>query len=59
MEHPIKRLLLLLKGGNSRNAIREKKRVWDTRIIPYQIPSYMSMYFCTTSPKEVTETLSI
>ena len=46
-------------GGNSRNAIREKKRAWNTRIIPYQIPSYMSMYFCSTSPKEVTETLNI
>ena len=46
-------------GGNSRNAIREKKRVWNTRIIPYQIPCYISMYFSSTSPKEVTETLNI
>ena len=39
-------------GGNSRNAIREKKRVWSTRIIPYYIPSYMSMYFRSTSSEE-------
>ena len=39
-------------GGNSRNAIREKKRVWTTRIIPYYIPSYMSMYFRSTSSEE-------
>ena len=39
-------------GGNSRNAIREKKRVWNTRIIPYYIPSYMSMYFRSTSSEE-------
>ena len=39
-------------GGNSRNAIREKKRLWNTRIIPYYIPSYMSMYFRSTSSKE-------
>ena len=31
-------------GGNSRNAIREKKRVWSSRVIPYRIPSWMSMY---------------
>ena len=39
-------------GGNSRNAIREKKRVWSTRIIPYYIPSHMSMYFRSTSSEE-------
>ena len=39
-------------GGNSRNAIREKKRLWNTRIIPYYIPSYMSMYFRSISSKE-------
>ena len=31
-------------GGNSRNAIRQRKRLWTSRIIPYRIPSYMSMY---------------
>ena len=31
-------------GQNSRNAIRERKRLWTSRIIPYQIPSDMSMY---------------
>ena len=31
-------------GGLSRNAIRARKRLWTSRIIPYRIPSYMSMY---------------
>ena len=31
-------------GGYSRNAIRARKRLWTSRIIPYRIPSYMSMY---------------
>ena len=31
-------------GGNSRNAIRERKRLWTSRVIPYRIPSWMSMY---------------
>ena len=31
-------------GGLSRNAIRARKRLWTGRIIPYRIPSYMSMY---------------
>ena len=31
-------------GGLSRNAIRARKSVWTSRIIPYRIPSYMSMY---------------
>ena len=31
-------------GANSRNAIRSRKRLWTSRIIPYRIPSYMSMY---------------
>ena len=31
-------------GGHSRNAIRARKRLWTSRIIPYRIPSYMSMY---------------
>ena len=30
-------------GGLSRNAIRARKRLWSTRIIPYRIPSWMSM----------------
>lgn len=29
-------------GGLSRNAIRARKRLWSTRIIPYRIPSWMS-----------------
>lgn len=32
--------------GHSRNAIRGRKRLWTSRIIPYRIPSYMSMYAC-------------
>ena len=31
-------------GGNSRNAIRARKRLWTSREIPYRIPSWMSMY---------------
>jgi len=31
-------------GGNSRNAIRERKRLWTSSVIPYRIPSWMSMY---------------
>ena len=31
-------------GQNSRNAIRSRKRLWTSRIIPYQIPSHMSTY---------------
>ena len=36
----------LLHGSNKtrtkRNAIREKKRLWKTRIIPYKVLSHMS-----------------
>jgi len=29
-------------GGHSRNAIRERKLLWTSRVIPYRIPSWMS-----------------
>ena len=32
------------RGANSRNALRSRKRLWTSRIIPYRIPSWMSMY---------------
>ena len=36
----------LIRGSNNtrskRNAIREKKLLWKTRIIPYHVPSHMS-----------------
>ncbi|XP_027060312.1 uncharacterized protein LOC113686839 isoform X1 [Pocillopora damicornis] len=28
-------------GGNSRNAVRGRKRLWTSRIIPYRVPSHM------------------
>ena len=31
-------------GGNSRNAIRGRKRLWTSRIIPYRVPSHMSRF---------------
>ena len=31
-------------GGRLRNAIRERKLLWTSRVIPYRIPAYMSMY---------------
>ena len=31
-------------GGHSRNAIRERKLLWTSRVIPYRIPSWMSTY---------------
>ena len=31
-------------GMNSRNGLRQRKRLWTSRIIPYHIPSWMSMY---------------
>ena len=34
---------------DSRNAVRERKRLWKDRIIPYRIPSWMSMYFSVNS----------
>jgi len=29
-------------GGNPRNGVRSRKRLWTSRIIPYHIPSRMS-----------------
>ena len=31
-------------GGNSRNAVRGRKRLWTSRIIPYRVPSHMGMF---------------
>lgn len=31
------------KRRRKRNATREKKRLWTSRIIPYHVPQYMSM----------------
>lgn len=36
-------------GGVLRTAMRERKRLWTSRIIPYRIPLFMSMYTCTIS----------
>lgn len=33
------------KGRVRRNAVRQKKRLWMTRIIPYYIPRHMSEYY--------------
>ena len=31
-------------GGNSRNAIRQRKRLWTSRVIPYRIAPVLRMY---------------
>ncbi|XP_078383081.1 uncharacterized protein LOC144665674 isoform X2 [Oculina patagonica] len=41
-------------GGHSRNAIRARKRLWTSRIIPYRIPSYMS-HITTNVQKAISE----
>ena len=46
LDPELKRLISHFSSGNSsrvkRNAIREKKRLWTSRVIPYLVPSYMS-----------------
>ena len=32
----------ITSGGHSRNGLRERKRLWSSRVIPYRIPSHMS-----------------
>ncbi|XP_020912968.2 zinc metalloproteinase nas-4 [Exaiptasia diaphana] len=43
MDEDLERYLHMpVRSMTKRNAIREKKRIWSTKIIPYKIPGFMS-----------------
>ena len=44
LDSDLEELIRGKKKRKKRNATRGKKRLWTSRIIPYVVPSYMSMY---------------